>query len=549
MTVRSRKGAALGYVLVVGTLLFLLAAALLPIASGLTEATANSADGKISYIDAKSAIEYAKAVMDRQIAADNKLQSFYVTGAPAADGTIAFDYVLGTPSATDSYYALCTVTEDTVRIDAATSRLDRQGSSLDLLYGYTPGTKTVMQTIPTGYAQIGEYIGDDLVLERRNSSYTYNQYFDGNDYGIFGVGADYRIVTSPRVYNLMPIVFKNTVNLKGVYYMLMGKSLYFMGVPAIAADHAYLELMTNVIYLSGTINATDSKLMIQVPDDYSEGNSVYILFNNVTIVSKVPGKASQSIDLDGVYEYVSKKGSNRNKLDLFNINSLQTNTDFRKLSGSALNAALKKFDGNILTSTAEQRANWITGEEAGWMTKGRINGGQSDQTGKSVFMYITDTATLNNYASLTYTAKTIRIRTYILMDGTSHYYLNIGKKSGGSYSKQTVTFNTSYICFENFDNIDRMEKNSQLIIAVPQGKTTLVEFNQDTLIRKRNPSGSNYTLIGTIRKGIYEITETIDLFDESLYNTGWKFAQYTGEATVPVTEETLTQLGEGIYAR
>ena len=123
MTLKTKKGAALSYVLVAGVLLFVLAAALLPVASGITTSSLYSADHKISYIDAKSAIEYAKAVLKHKIENGEELTGFYVTALPDGNGGLDFAFADGTPPNPEEAYAVCTVDGDERRVT-----IDAQGS-------------------------------------------------------------------------------------------------------------------------------------------------------------------------------------------------------------------------------------------------------------------------------------------------------------------------------------------------------------------------------------------------------------------------------------
>ena len=157
----------MAYAIVVSMLLFLLAAALLPIASGLTDFTRNGTDQKISYIDAKSSIEYAKAVLYYKVnTTGQSVGSFYVTGAPNSDGVIQFAFANGTPAGGASTYAVCTYDDTTkdITIEANTSRLGYQSESLTYTTVYTPPVPTGTFTEIPDYIQIGRQYGDNAIL-------------------------------------------------------------------------------------------------------------------------------------------------------------------------------------------------------------------------------------------------------------------------------------------------------------------------------------------------------------------------------------------------
>lgn len=543
MTLKTKKGAALSYVLIAGVLLFVLAAALLPVASGITKSSVYSADHKISYIDAKSAIEYAKAVIKHKIETGDELSSFYVEALPDGSGGLDFTYINGAAPSPGDAYAVCVIDEDEnkVTIEAQGSRLGYQGSFLGVTLELTPGM-SVLESIPAGYAQVGNALGDDLVLKGNGQRYYYNA----------TVILDPFVLITPREYNLMPILFKNTENLNGVYYMLMAKSLYFMGSPSLTASNAYLEVMTNVLYLSGNINAEDSKLIIQAPNEASDSDSVFIYFDDVTINSNRSG----TISLDGLYEFeaiyrykdIWGWHETRRELDLFNVNDLNSSAYFKKSEGGAgYEQAMVLLDDNILNSTAEQRENWISAEEAGWLSQGSINGNSTPQPGKSVSMYVTDTESFDDYTSLSYSARTIRVRSYIKLGYDYDFDINVGKYSyywyGPVYNPATIKFSAEYLCFENLDEINKKHSNSEFLIIPPEGGKLILEFNQDTEV--------NYnSRIGIIKKGIYEVSSTINLFDYSLYGSnGINLPPFSGEITAPSEHVTDPMIGNGVYYR
>ncbi|HHX73086.1 MAG TPA: hypothetical protein GX701_09220 [Clostridiales bacterium] len=243
---------------------------------------------------------------------------------------------------------------------------------------------------------------------------------------------------------------------------------------------------------------------------------------------------------------------------------------YNNTNKATLDTGLNHFDSHVIESRPDIRQRWISAEDAGWLTNGLIStGSPAAKPDNYISMYLiglnysSNHNTFKNYASLHYQARTVRLRTYLDVGGTTEYDILVGRDKGQTYNSSStaghwyyaggggtgrytfgngrssytskfdpvsVKFTTQFICFENYDRILQMHPNSSFRIApAVAGKSIYVQFNQDTYIYLSNGS------IKTIRSGVYEIDGEIDLFDGELHTAAGS-GRFTRVADITSTE-------------
>lgn len=104
---KTKKGMALVYVMIMGTLMLVLAVCLLTIVNISAVHNRYSLEYAQGYSNARSAISYAQGVLLNKCD-DDDVQAFYVTATSASDSHLTFTYTDGTPAVNDgSIYAVC----------------------------------------------------------------------------------------------------------------------------------------------------------------------------------------------------------------------------------------------------------------------------------------------------------------------------------------------------------------------------------------------------------------------------------------------------------
>lgn len=502
MKIISKKAAAMAFAIVVSALLFLLAAALLPIALSQTYFSRNGTDQKISYIDAKSSIEYAKAVLFHKLnTVGESVVSFYVTGAPNSAGVIQFEYTDGVAPGGTTTYAVCTYddTNNAITIAADTSRLGFDGANLTYTTVYIPAGGSDPGELPPGFVQVGGNMGGYALVNGAN------HFVNAGD---------------PVPY---PVVFKSTVILDGNNKELTAPAIYFMGNPSITTTAGNVDLYANTYYFSGNLSAAaKNKGQVYI---YRNGAATGMLyFNNVTISVASP---AQSMTLNGFYSFTT------NNFNLFDLNNLMSKITAVPASGTAAAKAL--YNAYVFDATPAQLDNMLNGEDISWVKDGEIKQGtvavNNSQPGKTVFMYVDKVDKINFFSYLNYTADSIVL-----------------ESAAGTWNFGSLDLTmTARFIYLNMDGSFRQgNAGASFIVNHTSGVTgnVILQFANSTAFKS-----SSGAVINTVPAGTYLCPSGTNLFGPGL---NAKLTPYSGGTTSGGTSSTGTtsgSFGEALYVR
>ncbi|MCY1714425.1 hypothetical protein [Caproiciproducens galactitolivorans] len=503
MKIKSKRGAALAYVIIITAVMMVLASALILTAKANLEYTKNSLEGRQAYLDAKSAIEYAKAYLVKCPDSDdfsivrNAGGSTFSVGSPgAADAIAVYNSKNKVINASAKYQS-----SDRVRKLGYQFSQDGEVGTNDFLVASQNYGKNLL------YFSYGGFFSNPVSSLFPKILFNTHLPWDDSHQAPGGEIPDnwWNMIQNVSKY---PVLFPYSVRaLYGESYTLKAPQILLFGedYSALCDEKTSIELNSDVIYIQSDIDVYSfipvarPKLILK-----NSGRGVVVFQRDCKV---------DSIQIsEGCYSFKSGTDLFKPK-DVASLKKLNEIPDYAKVDKNVLEKPRDIISGDV---------QFPLENGAGWSLYGKIpdfSTSLESGEGKIVYWYLNDVSkwdTGKGRRTYDYSAKEIHLR-YV-----SDNNIKISKDKTILFKADSVTLSFSANLKKNLPEITQSGPSSFLL------KAAELSVSDPITVRYSGEKGpSSYE----IRAGLYDSTPELNLFSEEArdYFKNTKPKPYSGE--------------------
>lgn len=464
---KGRRGVSLAYVIVTAMALLILCGALAAAAARNLDLTVDSLDGRQAYLTAKSAVEYAKGEVLREL--QNGGPQDFSVGSGSGGAPFRIVTPKADPDGVD-VLASCVKSGDGVKISA---KVKYRNSARFRTFGYTFSLEQSggFEAPFDGYMVAGARYGSDQILNGDN-------HLKGT--------------TCP-----FPALFKIPIVCQGSIGTFKAPSMYFIGGLRFTAADDSATLAADLVCFNGDL--TGSRNSSQHPSCKLRctGSEGVVWFNGTTITltnTSDPQKGFSRHFDDGPYYF-------RNGTDLFDSDDLDSLTpvessDYQDLKDEGI------MDSDQVNYILQNYPHIFSSEDIRWTIDGQMRSSPSDQTGNDVFVFTKDQGDLQN------SDNTYRARSIMMLNAGGPFSVRNGRSvelradtvwlcGGTGMDDAFQTTQTSQNSLYGKFRLSSSDGTGKVVVMLPNG------------LQVKRANGSQYH----VEAGDYTVDSGLDLYD------------------------------------
>ena len=529
---KSKKGVSLIYVIIASAALIILSGVVAVSAMRNMDLTMNSSYSRSAYISDKSAIEFAKGILEQQYEAGS-LKSFAVTSGDPYGWAFNDSHSYKVNSTVDgtNCFATCDITPDTTDSNKYTATITAGYPSSET------DKKKLLKMVYTTHCTLG---GGGFPYIQYGCSYGGNNIIGDSINGVTGGDVQVPTLLSSGGTSAYPMVFNipvrtacksaQTSSLQAPQIFFMGGHgvLHKNGVSGNLSGASDDSLCNAALYAnSNDSRATIKSNYIYVASDMivdaGSNNHLYIspisgtgyiyFANKCTVYSSslngddhavLSNKRPIASAYEGLYSYNSQQ-------DIFNgrcsFTPVTDNNTITKVEKQNNVEYIEDMHDSL--ACGDHNGTFTSPRKPDWASNGVITGSSSDGS-CDVFFYATDALKWKDGDSPTYGASKI---SFMYVNGTTSA-ITVG--GGKTFKADAVSF-----CGQKQDGagdssdgltLKQCDGSSKFILESSSGNDVTVTVYHKLVVKKSG--GSGYTLTA----GTYTVPSGTDLFDKNINN-------------------------------